>query len=180
MANAVRSGNDNGKIRGALKMALVVSLPALVPLLNALHRTPHISVGKSAAVSCEASKVLKQLTGLALANFKARYTVHCRALTISGVKAKNVLERGLKVKEYEWKGQNFSEMGNLGSGIHWQEYIDLGVRHNPMRGIFDMDFYVVMGRPGHWWRGRSRSWRGLASSIGSRRTRWCGVVQAMI
>jgi hypothetical protein len=41
---------------------------------------------------------------------------------------------------------NFSETGNFGFGI--QEHIDLGARYDPTIGIFGMDFYVVMGRPG--------------------------------
>ena len=42
--------------------------------------------------------------------------------------------------------KNFSETGNFGFGI--QEHIDLGARYDPGIGIFGMDFYVVMGRPG--------------------------------
>lgn len=56
------------------------------------------------------------------------------------------MERGLKVKEYELRRRNFSETGNFGFGI--QEHIDLGARYDPGIGIFGMDFYVVMGRPG--------------------------------
>ena len=56
------------------------------------------------------------------------------------------MERGLKVKEYELRRKNFSETGNFGFGI--QEHIDLGARYDPGIGIFGMDFYVVMGRPG--------------------------------
>jgi ribosomal L5P family C-terminus len=52
----------------------------------------------------------------------------------------------LKVKEYELRRRNFSETGNFGFGI--QEHIDLGARYDPGIGIFGMDFYVVMGRPG--------------------------------
>jgi len=50
------------------------------------------------------------------------------------------------VKEYELRRKNFSETGNFGFGI--QEHIDLGARYDPGIGIFGMDFYVVMGRPG--------------------------------
>ena len=56
------------------------------------------------------------------------------------------LERGLKVKEYELRKRNFSETGNFGFGI--TEHIDLGIKYDPGIGIFGMDFYVVMGRPG--------------------------------
>lgn len=50
------------------------------------------------------------------------------------------------MKEYELRRRNFSETGNFGFGI--QEHIDLGARYDPGIGIFGMDFYVVMGRPG--------------------------------
>lgn len=50
------------------------------------------------------------------------------------------------MKEYELRRRNFSETGNFGFGI--QEHIDLGARYDPGIGIFGMDFFVVMGRPG--------------------------------
>ena len=50
------------------------------------------------------------------------------------------------MKEYELKKANFSETGNFGFGI--QEHIDLGIKYDPGIGIFGMDFFVVMGRPG--------------------------------
>ena len=88
---------------------------------------------------------------------KARYTVRTFGIrrnekiavhvTIRGPKAEEILERGLKVKEYELRRRNFSETGNFGFGI--QEHIDLGARYDPGIGIFGMDFYVVMGRPGN-------------------------------
>ena len=41
---------------------------------------------------------------------------------------------------------NFSLNGNFGFGI--QEHIDLGIKYDPSIGIYGMDFYVVLGRPG--------------------------------
>lgn len=67
-------------------------------------------------------------------------------MTVRGPKALDIIERGLKVKEYELKKANFSESGNFGFGIN--EHIDLGVKYDPATGIFGMDFYVVLGRPG--------------------------------
>jgi large subunit ribosomal protein L11e len=58
-----------------------------------------------------------------------------------------ILERGLKVKEYELKRGNFSATGNFGFGI--EEHIDLGLKYDPNTGIYGMDFYVVMGRKGY-------------------------------
>ncbi|CAG8702074.1 15777_t:CDS:2, partial [Acaulospora colombiana] len=116
----------------------------------------NISVGESGDRLTRASKVLEQLTGQTPVTSKARYTVRHFGIrrnekiavhvTIRGPKAEEILERGLKVKEYELKRKNFSDTGNFGFGI--QEHIDLGARYDPTIGIFGMDFYVVMGRPG--------------------------------
>lgn len=116
----------------------------------------NISVGESGDRLTRAAKVLEQLTGQAPVYSKARYTVrsfgirrnekiavHC---TVRGPKALEILEKGLKVKEYELKGANFSNTGNFGFGI--QEHIDLGIKYDPSIGIYGMDFYVVLARPG--------------------------------
>jgi large subunit ribosomal protein L11e len=42
--------------------------------------------------------------------------------------------------------RNFSATGNFGFGI--QEHIDLGMKYDPNTGIYGMDFYVNLGRPG--------------------------------
>lgn len=87
----------------------------------------------------------------------ARYTVRTFGIrrnekiavhvTVRGEKAAEILERGLKVKEYELKGSNFSAGGNFGFGI--DEHIDLGLKYDPSIGIYGLDFYVVLGRPGY-------------------------------
>jgi len=51
------------------------------------------------------------------------------------------------VREYELRKGNFSATGNFGFGI--QEHIDLGIKYDPNIGIYGMDFYVVLGRPGN-------------------------------
>ncbi|XP_022331495.1 large ribosomal subunit protein uL5-like [Crassostrea virginica] len=116
----------------------------------------NICVGESGDRLTRASKVLEQLTGQQPVFSKARYTVrsfgirrnekiavHC---TVRGAKAEEILERGLKVREYELKKNNFSDTGNFGFGI--QEHIDLGIKYDPSIGIYGMDFYVVLSRPG--------------------------------
>ena len=116
----------------------------------------NISVGESGDRLTRAAKVLEQLSGQQPVFKKARYTVRqfgirrnekiaCH-VCMRGEKAEEILERGLKVKEYELKKRNFSETGNFGFGI--SEHIDLGVKYDPATGIFGMDFYVVLGRPG--------------------------------
>merc|ERR1711930_28174 len=94
-----------------------------------------------------AAKVLESLTGQTPVFSKARYTVrsfgirrnekiavHC---TVRGAKAEEILERGLKVREYEMRRENFSLNGNFGFGI--QEHIDLGIKYDPAIGIYGMD-----------------------------------------
>lgn len=86
-----------------------------------------ISVGESGDRLTRASKVLEQLTGQSPVTSKARYTVRSFGIrrnekiavhvTIRGPKAEEILERGLKVKEYELKKRNFSETGNFGFGM---------------------------------------------------------------
>jgi len=117
----------------------------------------NICVGQSGDRLTRAAKVLEQLTGQTPLTSKARYTVrtfgirrnekiavHC---TVRGDKAAEILERGLKVKEYELKDRNFSSTGNFGFGV--EEHIDLGLKYDPTVGIYGMDFYVCLGRPGN-------------------------------
>merc|ERR1711972_536000 len=114
------------------------------------------SVGESGDKVQKAAKVLKDLTGQEPVMSKCKYTIRSFGVrrgdkiachvTVRGEKAKEILERGLKVKEYELNKRNFSDMGNFGFGI--QEHIDLGIRYDPYTGIFGMDFYVVLQRPG--------------------------------
>ena len=81
----------------------------------------NICVGESGDRLTRAAKVLEQLTGQTPVYSKARYTVrsfsirrnekiavHC---TVRGPKAQEILERGLKVKEYELRKRNFSDQG---------------------------------------------------------------------
>merc|ERR1719499_2893956 len=113
-------------------------------------------VGESGDRLTRAARVLEQLTGQQPVYSKARYTLRTFGIrrnekiavhvTVRGEKALEILERGLKVKEYELRRDNFSENGNFGFGI--QEHIDLGIKYDPSIGIYGMDFYVVLGRPG--------------------------------
>jgi len=117
----------------------------------------NISVGTSGDRLTRASKVLEQLTGQSPVTSKARYTVRTFGIrrnekiavhaTVRGAKAAEILERGLKVKEYELRARNFSDSGNFGFGI--DEHIDLGLKYDPSVGIYGMDFYVVLTRPGY-------------------------------
>ncbi|TGZ84053.1 ribosomal protein L5 [Ascodesmis nigricans] len=116
----------------------------------------NISVGESGDRLTRAAKVLEQLSGQTPVYSKARYTVRTFGIrrnekiavhvTVRGPKAEEIIERGLKVKEYELRKRNFSESGNFGFGI--SEHIDLGIKYDPAIGIYGMDFYVIMARPG--------------------------------
>merc|ERR1712058_5152 len=113
-------------------------------------------VGSERGCSIGYLKVLESLTGQTPVFSKARYTVRSFGIrrnekiachvTVRGAKAEETLERGFKVKEYELRRENFSANGNFGFGI--QEHIDLGIKYDPSIGIYGMDFYVVLGRPG--------------------------------
>ncbi len=113
-------------------------------------------VGESGDRLTRAARVLEQLTGQQPVYSKARYTLRTFGIrrnekiavhvTVRGEKALEILERGLKVKEYELLQQNFSSTGNFGFGI--SEHIDLGIKYDPTTGIYGMDFFVCLTRPG--------------------------------
>jgi len=103
-----------------------------------------------------AAKVLEELAEQKVVYTKARLTVRTFAIrrnekiachtTIRGKKAEEVLQRALRVKEFELKAANFSNTGNFGFGV--DEHIDLGLKYDPNVGIYGMDFYCVLDRAG--------------------------------
>ncbi|KAL8130253.1 hypothetical protein V2J09_019408 [Rumex salicifolius] len=119
----------------------------------------NISVGESGDRLTRASKVLEQLSGqtpvvrIRVCNFieLPRYTVRSFGIrrnekiacyvTVRGEKAMQLLESGLKVKEYELLRRNFSDTGCFGFGI--QEHIDLGIKYDPSTGIKNGLLYCV-------------------------------------
>jgi len=116
----------------------------------------NICVGESGDKLTKAGRVLKELTDQEPVFSVARLTVRTFGIrrnekiavhvTVRGPKAEEILNKGLQVHEYELKDCNFSTMGNFGFGI--QEHIDLGLKYDPSVGIYGMDFYIVLGRPG--------------------------------
>ncbi|KAJ1339591.1 60S ribosomal protein L11 [Batrachochytrium salamandrivorans] len=150
---------ETGGVMGMYRTGAVLEVPMFERLsAEEEQRLGAAGIFKEAVgvLLTRAAKVLEQLTGQQPVFSKASYTVrtfgirrnekisvHC---TVRGPKAEEILERGLKVKEYELKKSNFSQTGNFGFGI--QEHIDLGIKYDPSIGIYGMDFYVVMGRPG--------------------------------
>ena len=113
-------------------------------------------VGESGDRLTRAARVLEQLTGQQPVYSKARYTVRTFGIrrnekisvhvTVRGEKAAEILERGLKVREFELLQKNFSNTGNFGFGI--SEHIDLGIKYDPTTGIYGMDFFVCLTRAG--------------------------------
>merc|ERR1711988_1869716 len=87
----------------------------------------NICVGESGDRLTRASRVLEQLTEQQPVFSRARYTIRSFSIrrnekiavhvTVRGEKAEEILEKGLKVKEYELKKKNFSASGNFGFGI---------------------------------------------------------------
>lgn len=114
------------------------------------------SVGEGGDKLTKAIKVLRDLSGQEPVTSMAKITIRSFSIrrgekiachvTVRGDKAKDLLERGLRVKEYELKKGCFSDNGNFGFGV--EEHIDLGLRYDPNTGIYGMDFYVVLKRPG--------------------------------
>merc|ERR1712019_41126 len=87
----------------------------------------NIGVGESGDRLTRAAKVLEQLTEQQPVFSKARLTVRSYGIrrnekiachvTVRGEKAEEILEKGLKVKEYELIKRNFSKTGSFGFGI---------------------------------------------------------------
>merc|ERR1712137_309586 len=105
----------------------------------------------------KAAKVLRELAGDQDPVFsKARLTVRTFGIrrnekiachvTVRGEMAETILDKALQVKEYELLSRNFSTSGNFGFGV--DEHIDLGLKYDPSVGIYGMDFYIVLCRPG--------------------------------
>mmetsp|Transcript_32617 Transcript_32617/g.40118 ORF Transcript_32617/g.40118 Transcript_32617/m.40118 type:complete len:189 (-) Transcript_32617:151-717(-) len=114
------------------------------------------NVGESGDKLTKAAKVIQQLTGQPPIHGRARYTIRAFGIrrnekiscvtTVRGAKAEEILDRALKVKEYELKESCFTESGCFSFGI--TEHIDLGMKYDPSTGIYGMNFIIVLRRPG--------------------------------
>merc|ERR1719183_2001705 len=93
----------------------------------------NICVGESGDRLTRAAKVLEQLTEQQPVYGRARFTnrnfgirrnekIAC-TVTVRGEKAEEILDKGLRVKEYELRNRNFAKSGSFGFGI--AEHIDL-------------------------------------------------------
>merc|ERR1711998_208163 len=116
----------------------------------------NIAVGESGDRLTKAVRVLQQLSDQTPVENVARYTVRTFGIrrnekiathvTVRGKKALDLIEKGLKITDYEISAKHFSDSGNFGFGVN--EHIDLGLKYDPSTGIYGMDFYVVLRRAG--------------------------------
>lgn len=117
----------------------------------------NIGVGESGDRLTKAAKLIEHLTGQQTIFGRARFTVRSFSIrrneriscfvSVRGEKAEELLVAGLRVKCFELLRDNFAANGSFGFGI--QEHIDLGVKYDPATGIYGIDFYVSLGRPGY-------------------------------
>ncbi|KAL6121037.1 hypothetical protein NUSPORA_02106 [Nucleospora cyclopteri] len=104
----------------------------------------------------KAVAVLKQIAGQEPFISKSRLTVRgwgirrnekvSASVTIRGEKAEELLKAALQVKEFELPEDCFSNNGCFGFGI--EEHIDLGIKYDPLFGIFGFNYFVVLEKPG--------------------------------
>merc|ERR1712017_19521 len=116
----------------------------------------NIAVGESGDRLTKAVRVPQQLSDQTPVENYARYTVRTFGIrrnekiachvTVRGEKAIDLIERGLKITDYEISSKHFSASGNFGFGVN--EHIDLGLKYDPATGIYGMDFYIVLKRAG--------------------------------
>ena len=108
---------DQVELHGLLRQGRKVSLAQ--NLQAGFHGAmPELSKGAEGEIELEA-----KLKGAAIR----------KAANERGEKAEEILERGLKVKEFELRKKNFSATGNFGFGI--MEHIDRGLKYDPSTGI---------------------------------------------
>ncbi len=97
------------------------------PKEAATKKTAAICVGESGDKLTKAAKVLEDLTEQKPCQTKARFTIRSFGIkrfekiaanvTIRGEKAEKILEKGLRVKDFELRKRNFSNSGTISSLI---------------------------------------------------------------
>merc|ERR1711904_477615 len=157
--NSLESQKKSTKVGNPMKNIKVAKL-----ILN-------IGVGESGDRLTKAAKLLELLTGQQPIFGQARYTVRSFGIrrneriscfvTVRGEKAEELLLAGLRVKCFELLRDNFAKNGSFGFGI--QEHIDLGIKYDPSTGIYGMDFYAILERPGY----RDKRRRRCKSRVGT-------------
>ncbi|KAL0362466.1 UNVERIFIED_CONTAM: 60S ribosomal protein L11-1 [Sesamum calycinum] len=133
----------------------------------------NISVGESGDRLTRAAKVLEQLSGQTPVFSKARYTVRSFGIRRNEKIACYVTVRGLLdlgfpavevLQKLYFPGKRITMQTGcslagpasieMGHGLSWagSQYVGprgVGARYDPSTGIYGMDFYVVLERPGY-------------------------------
>jgi large subunit ribosomal protein L5 len=115
-------------------------------------------VGRSGDMVERAKKLIRDLTGLEPSSRSAKRTVKefgihrgepiGIAVTLRGIKARELVKRLLESKNNQLKKKSFDITGNCSFGI--KEHIEIpGVKYDPSIGIFGLDVSMVFERPGY-------------------------------
>uniref|UniRef100_A0A8C9JIU8 Large ribosomal subunit protein uL5 n=1 Tax=Panthera tigris altaica TaxID=74533 RepID=A0A8C9JIU8_PANTA len=106
----------------------------------------NICVGESGERLILVAKVLELFTRQTAVFSKPRCTVRSLGIRRNEKIAEEILEKGLRVRELALRKSNFFSIGNFGFGI--QELMSLGIKYDSRIGIYGLDFFVVLSRPG--------------------------------
>nr|GEV60664.1 60S ribosomal protein L11 [Tanacetum cinerariifolium] len=131
--------------------------PTMSPIGKSLYARPRSMITRSECSKTKDDIFLNEFTlhGIAPAPAGEQMVKVCFSIDFNGImnvaeelesnargdKAMQLLESGLKIKEYELLRRNFSDTGCFDFGIH--EQIDLGIKYDPSTGVYGMDFFVV-------------------------------------
>jgi large subunit ribosomal protein L5 len=118
----------------------------------------NIGVGKSGEIVEKAQEVLRQITGRAPIQTKARKSVRDWGVhkgepigvkvTVMRGDAVQLLKRLLIVRALKLPSSSFDEKGNVSFGI--KEHIEIpGIKYDPETGIFGLDVNIKLERPGY-------------------------------
>ncbi|MCU0798078.1 MAG: 50S ribosomal protein L5 [Candidatus Thermoplasmatota archaeon] len=126
----------------------------------------NIGVGEAGEKLNRAQKALELLTGRKTTQTLSRSTnkdlgirdgmpIGCK-VTLRKQEAVEFLKRALAVRDNRVMAYSFDPDGNFSFGI--SDYTDFeGLRYNPEIGVFGMDVCVVLSRPGHRVRDRTKA-----------------------
>nr|AOZ56136.1 ribosomal protein L5 [uncultured korarchaeote] len=118
----------------------------------------NICVGTSGEPLEKAVRILETLTGQKPSRRKAKRTIRSFGIhkgeaiacivTVRGKKAYEILDRVSQAVNKEIRKSSFDKNGNFGFGI--EEHIDIpGMKYDPDIGIYGMNVYVTLERPGY-------------------------------
>ena len=110
----------------------IMSLPNGVTLLTARYTVRSFGIRRNEKIAVHVTVSFMLSLSVAFEpNLQFCYP-SISSIQVRGFKANEILDRALKVKEYELKKKNFSATGCFGFGI--TEHIDLGLKYDPATG----------------------------------------------